>query len=156
MATFLKQMTVPVGDDKVTLTQLSGLDRYDFMDFCSEQPLPESVEDLSKDASKEEKEAYAQKMHKVTRQWNRLNFIMQARLVAHGTHFDIDDIDERHQYVMTAMSKEQIKELHDEVAKLSGMSLPDEAPSSEEDVEPETPEKDGEQEDDADPVDPKA
>ncbi|ENQ1529584.1 hypothetical protein ACEOHI_000841 [Vibrio parahaemolyticus] len=156
MATFLKQKTVPVGDDKVTLTQLSGLDRYDFMDFCSEQTFPESVEALSENASKEEKEAQLQKMEKVTRQWNRLNFIMQARLVAHGTHFDIDDIDERHQYVMTAMSKEQIKELHDEVAKLSGMSLPDEAPSSEEDAEPETPEKDGEQEDDLEPVDPKA
>ncbi|MCK8111382.1 hypothetical protein NDJ28_07625 [Vibrio alginolyticus] len=156
MATFLKQKTVPVGDDKVTLTQLSGLDRYDFMDFCSEQTFPESVEALSENASKEEKEAQLQKMEKVTRQWNRLNFIMQARLVAHGTNFDIDDIDERHQYVMTAMSKEQIKELHDEVAKLSGMSLPDEAPSIEEDAEPETPEKDGEQEDDADPVDPKA
>ncbi|EIL8372574.1 MULTISPECIES: phage minor tail protein domain-containing protein [Vibrio harveyi group] len=156
MATFLKQKTVPVGDDKVTLTQLSGLDRYDFMDFCSEQAFPESVEALSEKASKEEKEAQLQKMEKVTRQWNRLNFIMQARLVAHGTNFDIDDIDERHQYVMSAMSKEQIKELHDEVAKLSGMSLPDETPSIEEDAEPETPEKDGEQEDDVDPVDPKA
>ncbi|EKK7179052.1 TPA: hypothetical protein O4F91_000529 [Vibrio alginolyticus] len=156
MATFLKQKTVPVGDDKVTLTQLSGLDRYDFMDFCSEQAFPESVEALSEKASKEEKEAQLQKMEKVTRQWNRLNFIMQARLVAHGTNCDIDDIDERHQYVMSAMSKEQIKELHDEVAKLSGMSLPDETPSSEEDVEPETPEKDGEQEDDLEPVDPKA
>ncbi|HCZ9045838.1 TPA: hypothetical protein O4G41_002337 [Vibrio alginolyticus] len=156
MATFLKQKTVPVGDDKVTLTQLSGLDRYDFMDFCSEQAFPESVEALSEKASKEEKEAQLQKMEKVTRQWNRLNFIMQARLVAHGTNFDIDDIDERHQYVMSAMSKEQIKELHDEVAKLSGMSLPDETPSIEEDAEPETPEKDGEQEDDFEPVDPKA
>ncbi|MDV5083167.1 phage minor tail protein G [Vibrio diabolicus] len=156
MATFLKQKTVPVGDDKVTLTQLSGLDRYDFMDFCSEQAFPESVEALSEKASKEEKEAQLQKMEKVTRQWNRLNFIMQARLVAHGTNFDIDDVDERHQYVMSAMSKEQIKELHDEVAKLSGMSLPDETPSIEEDAEPETPEKDGEQEDDLEPVDPKA
>ncbi|ELA8468252.1 hypothetical protein Q1G98_001723 [Vibrio alginolyticus] len=156
MATFLKQKTVPVGDDKVTLTQLSGLDRYDFMDFCSEQAFPESVEALSEKASKEEKEAQLQKMEKVTRQWNRLNFIMQARLVAHGTNLDIDDIDERHQYVMSAMSKEQIKELHDEVAKLSGMSLPDETPSIEEDAEPETPEKDGEQEDDLEPVDPKA
>ncbi len=156
MATFLKQKTVPVGDDKVTLTQLSGLDRYDFMDFCSEQTFPESVEALSENASKEEKEAQLQKMEKVTRQWNRLNFIMQARLVAHGTNFDIDDIDERHQYVMSAMSKEQIKELHDEVAKLSGMSLPDETPSIEEDAEPETPEKDGEQEDDLEPVGPKA
>ncbi|WP_407551920.1 phage minor tail protein domain-containing protein [Vibrio parahaemolyticus] len=156
MATFLKQKTVPVGDDKVTLTQLSGLGRYDFMDFCSEQAFPESVEALSEKASKEEKEAQLQKMEKVTRQWNRLNFIMQARLVAHGTNFDIDDIDERHQYVMSAMSKEQIKELHDEVAKLSGMSLPDETSSIEEDAEPETPEKDGEQEDDLDPVDPKA
>ncbi|MDW1916321.1 phage minor tail protein domain-containing protein [Vibrio sp. Vb0349] len=156
MATFLKQKTIPVGDDKVTLTQLSGLDRYDFMDFCSEQAFPESVEALSEKASKEEKEAQLQKMEKVTRQWNRLNFIMQARLVAHGTNFDIDDIDERHQYIMSAMSKEQIKELHDEVAKLSGMPLPDETPSSEEDVEPETPEKDGEQEDDLEPVDPKA
>ncbi|ELB2154327.1 hypothetical protein QNZ88_001147 [Vibrio parahaemolyticus] len=156
MATFLKQKTVPVGDDKVTLTQLSGLDRYDFMDFCSEQAFPESVEALSEKASKEEKEAQLQKMDKVTRQWNRLNFIMQARLVAHGTNFDINDIDERHQYIMSAMSKEQIKELHDEVAKLSGMPLPDETPSSEEDVEPETPEKNGEQEDDLEPVDPKA
>lgn len=85
-----------------------------------------------------------------------MNFIMQARLVAHGTNFDLDDIDERHQYIMTAMSKEQIKELHDEVAKLSGMPLPDEKPSSEEGAEPETPEKDGEQEDDLEPVDPKA
>ena len=29
---------------------------------------------------------------------------MQARLVAHGTNFDIDDIDERHQYVLTPCS----------------------------------------------------
>lgn len=62
MATFLKQKTVPVGDDKVTLTQLSGLDRYDFMDFCSEQTFPESIEALSEKASKEEKEAQLKKM----------------------------------------------------------------------------------------------
>ncbi len=151
---FLKTKTVPVGDRSVTIKQLCGLGRFDFMDFCSDQPFPETIEVLPEDASKEEKEAQLAKMDKVTRQWNRLNFVMQARLVAHGTHFDIDDIDERHQYVMTAMSKEQIKELHDEVAILSGMPLPDEAPVSDEN-QPEQPEEDSDQKD-LEPVDPKA
>ncbi|NVC95960.1 hypothetical protein FC650_20595 [Vibrio natriegens] len=150
-ASFLKTKTVPVGDGSVTIKQLCGLGRYDFMDFCSDQTFPESIEALPEDASKEEKEAQLAKMDKVTRQWNRLNFVMQARLVAHGTDFDINDIDERHQYVMTAMSKEQIKELHDEVATLSGMPLPDEAPVSDENQ----PAEDSEQED-QEPVDPKA
>lgn len=153
-ASFLKTKTVPVGDGSVTIKQLCGLGRYDFMDFCSDQPFPESIEALPEDASKEEKEAQLAKMDKVTRQWNRLNFVMQARLVAHGTHFDINDIDERHQYVMTAMSKEQIKELHDEVAILSGMPLPDEAPASEENQPAEDSEQ--EEQEEQEPVDPKA
>ncbi|MDW3050499.1 hypothetical protein [Vibrio sp. 1408] len=151
---FLKTKAVPVGERSVTIKQLCGLGRFDFMDFCSDQPFPEAIEALPEDASKEEKEAQLAKMDKVTRQWNRLNFVMQARLVAHGTHFDIDDIDERHQYVMTAMTKEQIKELHDEVATLSGMPLPDEAPVSDEN-QPEQPEEESEQEE-LEPVDPKA
>ena len=153
-ASFLKTKTVPVGDGSVTIKQLCGLGRYDFMDFCSDQTFPESIEALPEDASKEEKEALLAKMDKVTRQWNRLNFVMQARLVAHGTHFDIDDIDERHQYIMTAMSKEQIKELHDEVATLSGMPLPEEEPASEEN-KPEQTAEDSDQEE-QEPVDPKA
>lgn len=153
-ASFLKTKTVPVGDGSVTIKQLSGLGRYDFMDFCSDQPFPEAIEALPEDAGKEEKEVWLSKMGKENRKWNRLNFVMQARLVAHGTDFDIDDIDERHQYVMTAMSKEQIKELHDEVATLSGMPLPDEEPVSVED-KPEKPEENSEQEA-QEPVDPKA
>ena len=151
---FLKSKTVPVGDRSVTIKQLCGLGRYDFMDFCSDQTFPESIEALPEDASKEEKEAQLAKMDKLTRQWNRLNFVMQARLVAHGTDFDIADIDERHQYVMTAMSKEQIQELHDEVAVLSGMPLPEKEPVSDEN-QPEQPEEDSEQEE-LEPVDPKA
>lgn len=153
MASFLKQKTVQIGDDKVTIKQLSGLDRYDFMDFCSDQPFPESIEVLPEDASKEEKETQLVKIDKVTRQWNRLNFIMQARLVAHGTGFDINDIDDRHQYVMASMSQEQIKGLHDEIATLSGMSLPDEN-SSNDGNEPEQPKADSELEE-QEPVDPK-
>lgn len=151
---FLKTKTIPVGDRSVTIKQLCGLGRFDFMDFCSDQPFPEAIEELPEDASKEEKEALLVKIRKADRQWGRLNFVMQARLVAHGTHFDIDDIDERHQYVMTAMSKEQIKDLHDEVAMLSGMQMPDDEPASDEN-QPEQPEEDSEQED-LEPVDPKA
>lgn len=72
---------------------------------------------------------------------------MSARLVAFGSHFDIEDIEERHQHIMASMSVEQIKHVHDEVAKLSGMELPE----PEEDAEASNPEPD-----DKEPVDPKA
>lgn len=146
---FLKEKTIPVGEQELTIRQLSGLDRFDFMDFCSDLKLPERIETPNKDASIEEKEAFLIEMHKVEKQWQRLNFIMQSRLVAFGSHFDIADIEQRHQHVMTSMSIEQIKDAHDEIAKLSGMDLP----------EPEEDAKETEAEtelDDKEPVDPKA
>ncbi|MFZ6040285.1 hypothetical protein ACOV11_07200 [Vibrio natriegens] len=144
---FLKEKTIQVGEQELTIRQLSGLDRFDFMDFCSDQTLPERLETPEEDASQEEKEAFLVKVSAVTKQWNRLNFIMQARLVAFGSHFDIADIEERHQHIMASMSVEQIKEVHDEVAKLSRMELP------EKDVDAEESES---EQNDKEPVDPKA
>ncbi|MGY0615870.1 phage minor tail protein domain-containing protein [Vibrio sp. FJH11] len=144
---FLKEKTIPVGEQELTIRQLSGLDRFDFMDFCSDQTVPEQLEAPKEDANQEEKEAFLVKASKVAKQWDRLNFIMCARLVAFGSHFDIPDIEKRHQHIMASMSVEQIKYVHDEVAKLSGMELP----APEEDA------KETETElDDKEPVDPKA
>lgn len=55
---FLKEKTIPVGEQELTIRQLSGLDRFDFMDFCSDQTLPERLETPEEDASREEKEAF--------------------------------------------------------------------------------------------------
>lgn len=147
MTAFLKEKTILVGEQELTIRQLSGLDRFDFMDFCSDLTLPERIKTPNEDASIEEKEAFLVEMHKVEKQWQRLNFIMQSRLVAFGSYFDIADIEQRHQHVMASMSLDQIKEVHDEVAKLSGMELPE----PEEDIEANKTELD-----DKEPVDPKA
>lgn len=144
---FLKEKTIQVGEQELTIRQLSGLDRFDFMDFCSDQTLPERLETPEEDASQEEKEAFLVKVSAVTKQWNRLNFIMQARLVAFGSHFEIADIEERHQHIMASMSVEQIKEVHDEVAKLSRMELPEKDVDAEESAS---------EQNDKEPVDPKA
>ncbi|PSB82681.1 hypothetical protein C5F61_00080 [Photobacterium damselae subsp. damselae] len=69
----------------------------------------------------------------------------QSRLVAYGTKFDIDDLEERHQYIMSSMMPGQVKELHDEIAKFSGIPLP----------EPEETEELAEPEKESEPADPK-
>ncbi|MCR9525484.1 hypothetical protein [Vibrio alginolyticus] len=126
MATFLKQKTVPVGDCEVSITQLSGLDRLNYMDYCTEIPDPNRPKEPAEDASQEEKERYLLDLKKYSNAWLRINFMAQARLVAYAYRGDVDDIDERHQQVMSMMTPPQVETLYFEIADFSGLSTPKE------------------------------
>lgn len=146
--TFLKKQTVDVDGQSVEITQLSGLDRFDFMEYCAEMPQPAKVEPLGENPSEAEREQYSIALSKSYRHWGRLSFVGHCRLIAYGYPGDTGDIDQRHQEIMKMMSPEQAKALHDEIARFSGMPLPDDSdsPPSDEAGE-ETP---------SEPIDPKA
>lgn len=129
MSEFLKNKIVSVNGKDVEIKQISGLDRYDFSEYCAEQPKPadiSTIPELADNASKLERNEWVEKANGLSRKWSRFNFICQARLVAHGLVSDIEDINERHQFALRSFSGDDIKMLHDEIAILSGMNLPDE------------------------------
>lgn len=132
MSSFLKTKNIEVDGEQVTITQLSGLERYDFLDYCSDLPKPEAPDKPAEDASAKEMNQYYEAMLIMAKKWERLSFIGQARLVAYGTKFDIDDLDERHQYIMSSMMPDQVKQLHVEIANFSGIPLPEVNDESEE------------------------
>jgi len=132
MKSFLKTKNVPFCDETITITQLSGLERYDFLDYCSDLPKPETPDKPAEDASDKELNKFYEAMSVVAKKWERLSFMGQSRLVAYGTKFDIDDLEDRHQYIMSSMMPDQVKELHDEIAKFSGIPLPDPEEETEE------------------------
>lgn len=140
MISFLKTKTVDVEGDQVTITQLSGLDRFDFLDYCSDLPKPENPAKPSEEATEQEKEKYLEEMSNNIKQWQRVNFIGQSRLVAYGYLDAGEDLESRHQQIMTSMTPGQVKLLHDEIAKFSGIPLPepveDNAESTDEPTEP--------------------
>lgn len=55
---FLKTKVVDIEGQSVTITQLSGLDRLNYMDYCAEIPDPDRPIEPAEDASQEEKERY--------------------------------------------------------------------------------------------------
>lgn len=144
MKSFLKTKNVPFCDETITITQLSGLERYDFLDYCSDLPKPDAPDKPDEDASDKDLNQYYEAMSAMVKKWERLSFMGQSRLVAYGTKFDIGDLEERHQYIMSSMMPDQVKELHDEIAKFSGIPLPD---PEEETEEPTDSEKESEQAD---------
>ncbi len=137
MSAFLKTKEVQLGSETVVVTQLSGLERFDFLDYCTEIPKPEEIERPADDATEQEKEQYLLAMGHFISKWERVNFTGQSRLVAYGCKSLNGDIDERHQIVMNSMSIEQVKTLHDEIAKFSGIPLPKPSDNTEESEEPE-------------------
>ncbi|EMK3400818.1 hypothetical protein V8066_004520 [Vibrio parahaemolyticus] len=144
MKTFLKTQTVQLDGEDITITQLSGLDRYDFLDYCTDLPKPKQPIKPPEDASELDQETFMAEMEKCLKQWGRVNFVGQSRLVAYGYVADGEDLEERHQKIMSSMTPDQVKFLHDEIAKFSGIPLPE--------PEKETTES---QEEPAEPVDPK-
>ncbi|MFH4670369.1 hypothetical protein [Vibrio alginolyticus] len=121
---FLKKKEVPIDEQMVTITQLSGLDRLNYMDYCAEIPEPESPNKPPEGATQEEQERYLLELKKYSNAWFRLNFMAQARLVAYGYPGDSDNIDERHQQIMSIMSPPQVEALYREIALFSGLSIP--------------------------------
>nr|WP_319556003.1 hypothetical protein [uncultured Vibrio sp.] len=131
---FLESKTVPVNGVDVLITQLSGLDRYNYMDFCSDLPEPERPIQPAEGASEEEQEKYLLALGKYAQKWQRLNFIAQARLVAYGYRNDVHNIDDRHNEIMSIMTPERIAELYQEIASFSGIPLPEDSTSTEEET----------------------
>ncbi len=123
MASFLKTKNIDVDGEQVTITQLSGLERFDFIDYCSDLPKPTPPEKPADDASEEEFNKYYEAMLIMAKKWERLSFIGHSRLVAYGTNLGIDDLEERHQYIMSSMMPDQVKSLHEEIAKFSGKAI---------------------------------
>ena len=140
MKNFLKTKEVLLGDEKVNITQLSGLERFDFLDYCTDLPKPEQPEPPGENATQLEKEKYLEEMSKNIKQWQRINFMGQSRLVAYGyKESDEDkDLDERHQQIMSSMTPDQVKLLHDEIAKFSGIPLPEPVEDTDENEPEET------------------
>ncbi|EJI1423084.1 hypothetical protein NDM58_000022 [Vibrio parahaemolyticus] len=133
-ASFLESKTVQVNGVDVVITQLSGLDRYNYMDFCSDLPEPERPILPAEGASEEEQEKYLLSLGKYAQKWQRLNFIAQARLVAYGYRGDVNDINDRHNEIMSIMTPEKIAELYQEIASFSGIPLPEDNNSTEEET----------------------
>lgn len=147
-ASFLSKKKVPIGDGSVTVTQLSGLERYDFIDFTSNLPKPETPDKPDDSAPEKERDHYLEKMAKVYNEYGKITFQARARLVAYGLKdLDMPDLESRHQYVMESFTEEHINTLHDEVALFSGIPLP-------KSIEPEEDPKQSEPKEG--PIDPKA
>lgn len=147
--TFLESKTIPINGVDIEITQLSGLDRFNFMDYCTDLPKPKNPVKPAEDSPQEEFEAYLEEMDKNLKQWHRVNFMGQSRLVAYGYRNGVEDLDERHNQIMSSMTPEQVKNLHDEIAKFSGIPLPE--PESQSNTETTSDELTEEQE----PIDPK-
>ncbi|EOX4451721.1 hypothetical protein ACK6XA_001662 [Vibrio alginolyticus] len=128
---FLETKTIQVNGVDVVITQLSGLDRYNYMDYCSELPEPERPIKPREGASEEEQERYLHEMSKYVQKWQRLNFIAQSRLVAYGYRDGVESIDNRHNEIMSIMTPEKIAELYKAVAAFSGIPLPEDNTSNE-------------------------
>ncbi len=129
---FLESKTIQVNGVDVVITQLSGLDRYNYMDYCSDLPEPERPIKPAEDASEEEQEKYLTALNKYAQKWQRLNFIAQARLVAYGYRNEVHNIDDRHNEIMSIMTPEKIAELYKDIAAFSGIPLAEDNTSTEE------------------------
>ncbi|MFZ6039774.1 hypothetical protein ACOV11_04605 [Vibrio natriegens] len=122
---FLKTKDVPFDDLNVNITQLSGLERLDYMDYCSEIPEPARPAKPEETASEAEQENYLIELNKYTQKWFRINFLVQARLVAYGYREGVQDIDERHNQIMSMMTPAQVGTLHHAIASFSGLPVPE-------------------------------
>lgn len=139
MKNFLKTKEVPLDGEKVIITQLSGLERFDFLDYCTDLPKPEQPEPPGENATQLEKEKYLEEMSKNIKQWQRINFIGQSRLVAYGYKGEEDNLEEHHKQIMGSMTPDQVKLLHDEIAKFSGIPLPEPVEDKDATEEPQEP-----------------
>ncbi len=74
---FLKTKDVPIDDLNVTITQLSGLERLDFMDYCSEIPEPDRPAKPEETASETEQENYLIELNKYTQKCSALTFLFK-------------------------------------------------------------------------------
>ncbi len=154
MSLFLKTKEIKIDEHKITITQLSGLERYDYLDYLTDIPRPVHPVRPEEGASEEESDNYLHELSALQKAWNKVMFIGASRLVAYGCKhdaFDIEDLEERHIFVQENLSVEQINILHREIAEFSGIPIPE----LDEEESAETDENQTETKDSSEPVDPK-
>ncbi|MBE4585504.1 hypothetical protein BOO29_11075 [Vibrio navarrensis] len=123
---YLKKDTVPIDGHQISIRQLSGLERFEFLEYLSSTEMPETLNFSRDDTPTEERElAYQRALQDSLRAWQKFNHLGQSRLVAYGLVDDelSDDIEERHKQVRQWFSDSSIKALHDAIAILSGMEM---------------------------------
>jgi hypothetical protein len=130
---FLKKKTVTIEGTDLEIHQISGLDRFDYIEFSLKQERPslldkESVQKLSDEELKDYQDSL--------REWDLFIFRCKARLVAYGTMAPSENIEQKHIDVMTGLTTAHIDYLHNEIAELSGMVEPAKKKASDQDAEP--------------------
>lgn len=118
---FIKKKVVDIDGEKVEISQLSGLDRFDYLDFVTDLPKPQKPVHPGDSATDEQLQQYYEEADKIMHQFSKLTFQAQSRLVAYGYRNQVESIDERHHQVMATMTPEQVYRLNDEIAAFSGM-----------------------------------
>jgi hypothetical protein len=128
---FLKKKTVEVEGNELVIHQISGLDRFDYIEFSLQMGRPTllNLDEVQK-LSDEELKDYQDSL----REWERFVFRCKARLVAYGTMEPTENIEDKFVEVMQGFTTSHIDYLHDEIAELSGMVAPaKEKPEDQED-----------------------
>lgn len=140
---YLKQKIVTVGDEEITLTGLTGLQRLEYLDAVTDMDIPAYPSDPSPDASPSDWAKYNKECMKAQAKMTEYKVRMWSLLAAYGADVEGENFESRQNHILSNMMFDDIKMLHDEVAKLSGIPL-----VTEENSEPNNT--------DSEPTDPKA
>ena len=112
MKSFLVSKTIQVMDQKIEITELSGLERFDYLIWCSEQERPLHPEKGAPDCD------VVKYIYNTQQYIHRIN----CRLAAYGCKDIAEDIDSRFNLITQITSPEVAKKLHDEIAEISGLN----------------------------------
>lgn len=137
-ADFLKKTEATIEGQAIELTQISGLDRYHFIEYLHEQS---KLAELKKPSDEGNSEQYLIELEKYIREMDFINFKLSCRLIAYSTLRDVPPdereykIESQQLKIMSSFSSEQIKELSTIAAELSKIPMGDDGDSSDADSE---------------------
>lgn len=127
MSIYLKCKQVEVNGCLVDISQISGYDRFEYLEWMSLIQEPEIPIQPDDNASLIDRKAYTKLLAAADRAWARISFNCQCRLIAHSfCQIECNKsqtIEDTYQRCLTNLSLEDAKTLHDEIAILSGMQL---------------------------------
>lgn len=143
---FLKTETIDINGQPLLLTELSGLDRFEHIEYCAglEEKAPQKPDELPDDATEQQMEAHNLAIMRWCSLWEKLSFESQVNIVAYGVRFNecldgIDTQEARRQWVWANLSTKMIKKIHNALARLCEMAVEPQYVGDEKAPEPEEP-----------------
>ncbi|MDO6707921.1 phage minor tail protein G [Photobacterium sp. 1_MG-2023] len=124
---FLKTDTIEINGQPLLLTELSGLERYEHMDYSTklQSEAPAEPEPLAEGASPVEHETRLFALQKWSQAWAKLSYLAQVNLVAYGIKgFEAvqgQSQEDRRRWVQENLSDQSVVKVHNAVGYLSGM-----------------------------------